>query len=114
MAVLLGEEFRGGEHKSIVTIILIAINVVAYLYTDFSSSLPLLKSSDESILGKRVKSTGENPSEYQWFLDIVSKGYVKPACGWGLGLERLVKAFHGLARVGFATSHPRLPGVIGP
>jgi hypothetical protein len=114
LAVLLGEEFRGGEHKSIVTIILIAINVVAYLYTDFSSSLPLLKSSDESILGKRVKSTGENPSEYQWFLDIVSKGYVKPACGWGLGLERLVKAFHGLARVGFATSHPRLPGVIGP
>lgn len=65
-------------------------------------------------LEKRIKSTGENPSEYQWFLDIVSKGYVKPTCGWGLGLERLVKAFHGLAHVGFATPHPRLPGVIGP
>jgi hypothetical protein len=48
--VLPDEELRGGEHKSIVTIILIAINVVVYLYTDFSSSLPLLESSDESIM----------------------------------------------------------------
>ena len=114
MVALPDEEFREGEHKSVVTIILIAINVVAYLYTDFSSSLPLLESSDESILEKRIKSTVENPSEYQWFLDIVSKGYVKPTCGWGLGLEGLVKAFHGLAYVGFTTPHPRLPGVIGP
>ena len=50
MAVLLDEEFRRGEHKSIVTIKLIAINVVLYLYTDFSSYLPFLEDSDVSIM----------------------------------------------------------------
>ncbi|WP_448579670.1 asparagine synthetase A [Thermosphaera sp.] len=65
-------------------------------------------------LVKRIKASGENPAEYEWFLNMVSSGFVKPTCGWGLGLERLVKAFHGLAHIGFATPHPRLPGLIGP
>jgi hypothetical protein len=64
-AILPGEEFREGEHKSIVTIILIAINVVLYLYTGFSSSPPLLESSDESIvqLGFKPIYIFTNPAE---------------------------------------------------
>ncbi|WP_227410848.1 asparagine synthetase A [Thermosphaera chiliense] len=65
-------------------------------------------------LRRRIQALGENPAEYEWFLNIASKGFVKPSCGWGLGLERLVKAFHGLPHIGFATPHPRLPGIIGP
>jgi hypothetical protein len=37
LVVILDEEFRGGEHKSIVTTILIEMNVVVYLYRSFSS-----------------------------------------------------------------------------
>ncbi len=65
LAVFPGEEFRGGKLKPIVTIILIAINVAVYLYTSFSSNLPLLESSDESImqLGFKPIYIFTNPAE---------------------------------------------------
>ncbi|MEM1705361.1 MAG: asparagine synthetase A [Thermosphaera sp.] len=63
---------------------------------------------------KKIEASGENPADYKWFLELVSKKLVKPTCGWGLGLERFVKIINGLEHIAFATAHPRIPGLLGP
>jgi hypothetical protein len=42
---------------------------------------------------KGIKSTGENPSEYQWFLSNVSKEYVKTPVDGVWGLKDWLKVF---------------------
>jgi len=65
-------------------------------------------------LFEKIKWHGENTSKYSWFLEIARAGLIRPTCGWGLGVERLVSYIHGLRHIAFATPHPRLPGLIGP
>ncbi|MCY0867859.1 MAG: asparagine synthetase A [Desulfurococcus sp.] len=65
-------------------------------------------------LVEKIKRHGEPLEKYKWFLDLAEAGGIQPSCGWGLGLERLVKFIQGLQHVAYATPHPRIPGVIGP
>ncbi|MEM2025451.1 MAG: asparagine synthetase A [Desulfurococcaceae archaeon] len=56
----------------------------------------------------------ENPTKYEWFLELAKAGLIRPTCGWGIGVERLVKYLQGLKHIAYATPHPRIPGLIGP
>lgn len=56
----------------------------------------------------------ESPAKYGWFLELAGAGLIRPTCGWGLGVERLVKYIQGLKHIAYATPHPRIPGLIGP
>lgn len=66
------------------------------------------------ILERIIKRHREDPSKYKWFLELVEAGLIRPTCGWGLGVERLVKYICNAKHIAFATPHPRIPGVIGP
>lgn len=68
----------------------------------------------ERIVERITKRHGENTAKYGWFLEMASAGLIRPTCGWGLGVERLVKYIHNLKHVVYATPHPRLPGVVSP
>lgn len=62
----------------------------------------------------RIKHHGEPLGKYKWFLELAEAGAIQPTCGWGLGVERLVRYIHRLPHVAYASPHPRIPGVIGP
>lgn len=68
----------------------------------------------EKVVERIAKRHGEDPGKYSWFLEVLSAGLIRPTCGWGLGVERLVKYIHDLKHIAYATPHPRLPGVMGP
>ncbi|AFK51059.1 tRNA synthetase [Thermogladius calderae 1633] len=63
---------------------------------------------------ERIKSLNEDVGKYGWFLELALNGGIAPSCGWGLGVERLVRFMLGLKHVAYATLHPRLPGVLPP
>lgn len=65
-------------------------------------------------LKKRIESLGESVEKYSWFLEMAKQGGVAPSCGWGLGVERMVRFLAGLEHVAYASPHPRLPGVVSP
>jgi len=65
-------------------------------------------------LVERIRLHGEPLEKYKWFLELAEAGAIQPSCGWGLGVERLVRYIHGLKHIAYASPHPRLPGVIGP
>ncbi|MEM1761886.1 MAG: asparagine synthetase A [Desulfurococcaceae archaeon] len=68
----------------------------------------------ERVVESIVKRHGESPEKYRWFLELLEAGLIRPTCGWGLGVERLVKYLQGLKHIAYATPHPRIPGIIGP
>lgn len=68
----------------------------------------------ELVLDRIVRRHRENPEKYKWFLDLLKAGLVRPTCGWGIGVERLVKYLHGLEHIVYASPHPRIPGIISP
>ncbi|MCC6043288.1 MAG: asparagine synthetase A [Desulfurococcaceae archaeon] len=66
-------------------------------------------------LVEKIASIHKEPVEkYRWFLELVRGGEIRPTCGWGVGVERLVKYILNFKHIVYATPHPRLPGVIGP
>ncbi len=66
-------------------------------------------------LSRKIAEIHREPLEkYSWFLNLALKGLIRPTCGWGLGLERLVKYLLNLKHIAYTTPHPRLPGIIGP
>ncbi|WP_042667146.1 asparagine synthetase A [Desulfurococcus amylolyticus] len=65
-------------------------------------------------LVERIKYHGEPLEKYRWFLELAKAGAIQPSCGWGMGVERLVKYIHRLRHVAYASPHPRIPGIIGP
>ncbi|MDI5962221.1 asparagine synthetase A [Streptantibioticus silvisoli] len=61
----------------------------------------------------RMRETGENPSKYAWYLDVVRNG-IPGSAGFGIGLERLTRWVAGLDSVWQATAFPKLAGVVSP
>jgi asparaginyl-tRNA synthetase len=61
----------------------------------------------------RMRETGENPSKYAWYLDVVRNG-IPNSAGFGIGLERLTRWIAGLDSVWQATAFPKLAGVVTP
>ncbi|WP_406278219.1 asparagine synthetase A [Embleya sp. NBC_00896] len=61
----------------------------------------------------RMRETGENPSKYAWYLDVVRNG-IPASAGFGIGVERLTRWVAGLDSVWEATAFPKLAGVVSP
>jgi len=61
----------------------------------------------------RMRSTGEDPARYGWYIRMLKKG-IPPSAGFGIGLERLTRYLCGLEKVWEATPFPKVPGVISP
>ncbi len=61
----------------------------------------------------RMRSTGEDPKDYDWYLGMLKAG-IGPSAGFGIGVERLTKWICGLKTVWDAVPFPKVPGVISP
>ncbi|MBM7775490.1 asparaginyl-tRNA synthetase [Actinokineospora baliensis] len=71
------------------------------------------RESDYGRIIARMRETGENPAKYGWYLDVL-RGGVPVSAGFGMGLQRLVRALTGLGAVWQVTAFPKLPGVAAP
>ncbi len=61
----------------------------------------------------RLRETGENPSKYDWYLDMLREG-IPPSSGFGIGMERLTRYICGLKAVWEARPYPKVAGVYSP
>ena len=61
----------------------------------------------------RMRETGENPSKYEWYLDMLREG-IPPSSGFGIGVERLTRYICGLKAVWEARPYPKVAGVYSP
>jgi len=68
----------------------------------------------EKLREKIIEIHKEPLDKYEWFLGLTRNNEIKPTCGWGIGVERLVKYILNLKHIAYATPHPKIPGVIGP
>lgn len=68
---------------------------------------------DYAAIIARMRETGENPSKYRWYLDMVRVG-IPASAGFGLGLERFTRYIAGLSAVWQASAYPKVPGVATP
>ena len=68
---------------------------------------------DYAAIIARMRETGENPSKYAWYLDMVREG-IPASAGFGIGVERLTRYVAGLESVWQASAYPKIPGVVSP
>lgn len=61
----------------------------------------------------RLRETGENPSKYGWYLDMLREG-IPPSSGFGIGVERLTRYVCGLRAVWEARPYPKVAGIFSP
>ncbi len=61
----------------------------------------------------RLRETGENPSKYEWYLNMLREG-IPPSAGFGIGVERLTRYVCGLKTIWQARPYPKLAGVYSP
>lgn len=61
----------------------------------------------------RLRETGENPSKYEWYLDMLREG-IPASSGFGIGVERLTRYICGLRAVWEARPYPKVAGVFSP
>jgi asparaginyl-tRNA synthetase len=64
-------------------------------------------------LVERMWRSGENPSEYGWYLDMLKAG-IPPSAGFGIGVERLTRFICGLENIWDAVPFPKVAGVPSP
>jgi asparaginyl-tRNA synthetase len=62
---------------------------------------------------ERMRRSGENASEYEWYLDMLKAG-VPPSAGFGIGVERLTRFICGLRNIWDAVPFPKVAGVHSP
>jgi len=60
------------------------------------------------ILKQRMKDLGLNEEDYWWYLDLRKYGSVKHS-GFGLGFERVIMYFSGMANIRDVVPFPRTP-----
>ena len=61
----------------------------------------------------RLRETGEDPSAYGWYLDMLREG-IGPSAGFGIGIERLTRYVCGLKAVWEARPYPKVAGIYSP
>ncbi|MFI9387417.1 asparagine synthetase A [Kutzneria sp. NPDC052558] len=61
----------------------------------------------------RMRETGENPSKYRWYLDMVREG-IPASAGFGLGLQRVTRYIAGVDHAWQTVAFPKVPGVVAP
>jgi asparaginyl-tRNA synthetase len=69
------------------------------------------REDDYDSLLTRMKETGLNPDNYQWYLDLRKFGST-PHAGFGLGFERLMQFVTGMNNIRDVIPFPRTPGSI--
>jgi asparaginyl-tRNA synthetase len=62
---------------------------------------------------KRMKLTGVDPQEYEWYLQMLKEG-IPPSAGFGIGVERLTRWICGLKTIWEAVPFPKVPGIASP
>lgn len=62
---------------------------------------------------KRMKLTGVDPEEYEWYLQMLKDG-VPHSVGFGIGVERLTRWICGLRTIWEAVPFPKVPGIFSP
>jgi len=62
---------------------------------------------------ERMKNSGENLSDYEWYLELLKDG-VPPSAGFGIGVERLTRYICGLDAIWDAVPFPKVAGIISP
>jgi asparaginyl-tRNA synthetase len=60
------------------------------------------------MLEKRIADMGMNPEDYRWYLDLRQYGSI-PHAGFGLGFERALMYFSGMANIRDVIPFPRTP-----
>lgn len=60
------------------------------------------------VLEKRIADMGMNPEDYRWYLDLRQYGSI-PHAGFGLGFERALMYFSGMANIRDVIPFPRTP-----
>ncbi|MFH1107142.1 MAG: asparagine--tRNA ligase [Candidatus Micrarchaeota archaeon] len=65
------------------------------------------REDDLGKLERRIKETGQDPKNFEWYLDLRRYGSV-PHSGFGLGVERLVRWICKLEHIRDATPFPRV------
>ncbi|MEM0084829.1 MAG: asparagine synthetase A [Candidatus Methanomethylicia archaeon] len=66
----------------------------------------------DRVIERMIKS-GENPSNYEWYLELLKDG-VPPSAGFGIGIERLTRYICGLEAIWDAVPFPKIAGIISP
>ena len=61
----------------------------------------------------RMRSTGENPAKYGWYIEMLKLG-IPPTAGFGIGIERLTRFICGLKTVWEARPYPKVAGIYSP
>lgn len=62
---------------------------------------------------QRLRDTGEDPSNYGWYLDMLKEG-IPQSSGFGIGIERLTRYVCGLGAIWEARPYPKVAGVYSP
>ncbi len=62
---------------------------------------------------ERMRSTGENPAKYGWYIQMLKDG-IPPSAGFGMGVERLTRYICGLEAVWEARPYPKVAGIYSP
>ncbi len=62
---------------------------------------------------RRLRDTGEDPSQYGWYLDMLKEG-IPQSSGFGIGIERLTRFICGLGAIWEARPYPKVAGVYSP
>jgi asparaginyl-tRNA synthetase len=60
-----------------------------------------------------MKCSGEEPSRYEWYLDMLKNG-IPPSAGFGIGVERLTRFICGLENIWDAVPFPKVAGIPSP
>jgi asparaginyl-tRNA synthetase len=64
-------------------------------------------------LVKRMRESGENLADYEWYLDMLKAG-IPPSAGFGIGVERLTRFICGLKNIWDAVPFPKVAGIPSP
>jgi asparaginyl-tRNA synthetase len=72
-----------------------------------------VRETDLASLAERVRATGVDPKEYEWYLDLRRHGNV-PHAGFGLGVERVLRWILRREHIRETTPFPRTPARLTP
>jgi asparaginyl-tRNA synthetase len=59
---------------------------------------------------QRMIQTGEDPSKYRWYLEMLQEG-IPASAGFGVGLERLTRYVCGVPHIWECSPFPKVPGI---
>jgi len=62
---------------------------------------------------ERMLKGGENPANYEWYLEMLKAG-IPPSAGFGIGVERLTRFICGLENIWDAVPFPKVAGIPSP